>query len=377
MSLNFKFSLVIVLVLLVPLSGCKKGCTDMTATNYDEKAKRDDGSCLHGSFDKKEMLKSIGENVIIPAYTTIQLNVSNLEASVSSFTSNPDSSHLVDLRLAFKQTYLAWQAATPFEFGPAADVTLRSNLNTFPTDTTKIENNVSNGSYNLATASNLSTKGFPAIDYLINGDSITNVVALFSSSNRVNYLKDVTDDIESLVDGVTNEWSLSSGNYLNIFSNNDGVDVGSSLGLLVNELNRDFELIKNIKIGIPLGKKTLGTPFPGKTEAFYGSFSVELALSNVESIEASFKVENGLYDYLDFLGATHQNDLLSEKIKNQFADAKSALKLVSDPLSNAVINDSDQVNNAYDELQKLVVLLKVDMPSAVGTLITYQDNDGD
>jgi len=35
------------------------------------------------------------------------------------------------------------------------------------------------------------------------------------------------------------------------------------------------------------------------------------------------------------------------------------------------------VDAAYVELQKQVVLFKTDMPSSLGVLITYQDNDGD
>ena len=36
-----------------------------------------------------------------------------------------------------------------------------------------------------------------------------------------------------------------------------------------------------------------------------------------------------------------------------------------------------QVDNAYEKLQQLVPLLKVDLTSALGVLITYADNDGD
>jgi hypothetical protein len=32
---------------------------------------------------------------------------------------------------------------------------------------------------------------------------------------------------------------------------------------------------------------------------------------------------------------------------------------------------------AYNEVRNMVVYLKTDMPSALGILITYQDNDGD
>jgi hypothetical protein len=46
-------------------------------------------------------------------------------------------------------------------------------------------------------------------------------------------------------------------------------------------------------------------------------------------------------------------------------------------LANAVVNNSSPVNTAYLKIVQALVLLKTDMPSALGILITYQDNDGD
>lgn len=43
-----KFIIYLIILAFVYTTGCKKeGCTDSTATNYDEKAKSDDGSCLY------------------------------------------------------------------------------------------------------------------------------------------------------------------------------------------------------------------------------------------------------------------------------------------------------------------------------------------
>ena len=47
------------------------------------------------------------------------------------------------------------------------------------------------------------------------------------------------------------------------------------------------------------------------------------------------------------------------------------------PLSIAVDQYKTEVDAAYLEIQKNVIMLKTDMPSAMGVLITYQDNDGD
>jgi hypothetical protein len=43
----------------------------------------------------------------------------------------------------------------------------------------------------------------------------------------------------------------------------------------------------------------------------------------------------------------------------------------------AVNTEQSKVQDLYNEMQKMVVLLKVDLSSALSILITYQDNDGD
>ena len=41
------------------------------------------------------------------------------------------------------------------------------------------------------------------------------------------------------------------------------------------------------------------------------------------------------------------------------------------------MNNKPAVNECYSKMQQLVPYTKVDMTSALGVLITYQDNDGD
>ena len=50
---------------------------------------------------------------------------------------------------------------------------------------------------------------------------------------------------------------------------------------------------------------------------------------------------------------------------------------MEDPLAQFVVERQADAFAVYTELQALVVLWKVDMMSALGVLITYQDNDGD
>jgi predicted lipoprotein len=341
-------------------------------------------------FDRKAMLENIGNMIIIPGYENLNNKVVQLDSAVVVFNASPDLSNLSALQNAFKGAYMAWQKVSVFEFGPAEQALLRTNTNTFPTDTAQIITNVNSGSYNLSLVSNIDAKGFPAIDYLLFGIGSDNVailnkyVADAGAAERKTYLHDVVNEIKLNVNNVYNGWKASGGNYISTFVSAMGTDVGSSIGYLVNQLNYDFESLKNYKIGIPLGKKTLGTPLPEKTEAHYSGISVQLASAHLKAIEGIYlgrKYDEtdgaGLDEYLVYLKSQYNSGLLSDAIKNQLSTAATKLDAVPDPLSETILNNAAVVDAAYMELQKQVVLFKTDMPSALGVLITYQDNDGD
>lgn len=339
--------------------------------------------------DRSAMLKNYANNLILPAYENFIDKVDSLELVQTAFAQNPDLAKLELLQTTLLSTYKTWQTVEMYEFGPAAQVLLRSSLNTFPSDTDKIINNIQQGNYNFDVASNISAIGLPALDFLLFGIGSDNAAILnqytsaTDASERLQYLEDLISDISSRSNQVLTAWENG---YKDEFIAADGTDIGSSTSLLVNQFNYQYELIKNPKIGIPLGLKSLGTPQPGRTEAFYSGISLDLALVNLENIILVFQgtgINNNqsgasLETYLDELGAEYlQGQTLSDAILAQFAIAKNKLELVPSPLSEAVISNESLVQEAYNEIQKAIVLIKTDMTSAMGIQITYQDSDGD
>jgi predicted lipoprotein len=179
-------------------------------------------------------------------------------------------------------------------------------------------------------------------------------------------------------------WNPAYGNYITTFKISTGSDVGSSISMLINQLTFDLEIIKNAKLAIPLGKKTLGSPLPEKCEAYYSRVSVELMKKNLNNlyntyagIDVNGANKDGFDDYLEFLSIDFNGTKLHLAINNQFNLALNKLNEVPDPLSQSILSQNAKVEAAYIEIQKLVVLLKNDLASALGIQITYQDSDGD
>ncbi len=336
-------------------------------------------------FDRAAMLEHIGEQIIIPSYQTYQQKTDALHKAAQNFINNIDQPNLDILRTAWYEAYLSWQDCSPYEFGPAAQLLLRANTNTFPVDTVQVKENLMNGENELSAVNQIDAKGFPALDYILYGIfTDEDLLNAFQNSTYQEYLLAITSELKESAQSTHQAWVTSGDNYLKAFVSNTGVDVGSSLGMLVNQLNFDYELVKNAKIGIPLGKRSLGTPLPYKVEAYYYGNSLPFALANIKAHERLYYGQTtgggdgpGLDDYLIALNAVHNETTLSAAFKTQWDATIQHLEQLQDPLSGQIKDNPDPVELAYTEIQKLLILLKTDLPSAMGILITYQDNDGD
>ena len=358
----------IVSLLLVFIGACS------SSTSSDEKS----------NFDRAAMLENYGNNIILPAFESLQTSVDDLQVAAQDFETERTPQNLETLQEALKNARLAWQDVSPFQFGPSESVLLRASLNTYPVDTTKVSDRVSSGEYSFGTIDSRDAAGLPALGYLLHGVGDTNeeILAMYTTNtnaqNRLNYLIDNIAFIKEQVDTVTSEWQASGGDYIGMFlsEENAGTDVGSSLGMLINSYVRHYErFLRDGKIGIPAGVRSAGTPRPLAVEAYYGGYSVELSTANLQQVENIFTGGNGR-GLDDNLEALNTGDL-SEEIQTKIDAVQAALEGLNDPLSQQIEENNDPVLTTFEDMQQVVTLVKADMTSILGITITYQDNDGD
>lgn len=330
--------------------------------------------------ETSETMRHYGEEIITHAYVEWQASADVMNDAAITFSAEPSQTNLEQLREELKEAWIDWQYCSPFEFGPAFELSLRSNTNTFPADAEVIQNRIEAGQLPQAP----DERGFPAVDFLINGsaDADAEILNLYLSDahaeNRSNYLLEITQAISDNATSVRNAWQSG---YVEEFAQNTGTQAGSALSLLVNELNKDYETIKRERMALPLGLLTLGMPLPERCEAYYGGYSAELAYEHMLATMNTYKGGDGrgLDDLLNEAGADHEpsGQSLDDAIQNQMENGRACLENMPDPLSETIEQQPETVESCYDELQALVVLLKVDMPSALGVSITFTDNDGD
>ena len=332
-------------------------------------------------FDRKAVLADQA-TIIVNSFSSLQSTTESLNNNITDFVYNPTVSGLEIARNSLYEARLAYQMCSPYSsFGPSNSSALRTELNTYPSDTSSIEQNLSTGQYTLGSVANLDAQGFPAIEYLLWSENSTQatVDAFSNSSNRGDYLLALSSRCADLASGVYADWNS---NYSSIYREQDGTDVGSSLGLVVNSLNLDYEkYIRDGKVGIPLGIRSLGNPLPGHIESPYSGNSKALLKASLQGllqlIDGSTANSASLSTYMDHVNAQHSGSALSGVIRNHINGLITQVDAVDRPLETWLIEESSAADQMYSDLQQLVIYLKVDMTSSLGILISYQDTDGD
>lgn len=343
------------------------------------------------AFDQVELFSNIGETLILPGYAELNQQAENLQISAAAFTADPSAATLTAAREDLLAAQLAWQHVAPYQFGPADLIALQININTFPPQFGSIENAIATNNWDFDGLYAGEIKGLPALDYLLySSEADEEVITAFSTAEhaetRKAYLNAVVDDLQQYTAEVYYAWSpAADGDYLSSFSTNTGNSQSSSLSLLVNAMIKSYEEIKRLKIGRAAGKDAIdGNPIPKAVEAYYSGNSKQLAEAHLLATKNTFMGRSGSTDRLgldDYLNAYYEagavNTDVTAEIMAGFAEAERELAAVPAPLSEAVVQNPDQVSAAYDALQAIVPLFKADMVSTLGVLISYTDNDGD
>lgn len=320
------------------------------------------------TFEKKNILTNLSDNWIIPSYNEFKGKIETLSVSWTNFKSSATQSNLIELQNAWKESYITFQKVKCVDFGPAMDNAFSGAIGTFPTDTSVIEANISAGTYDLATISNVSAIGLPAMDYLFfEGNAFTNL----QNTNRQQYVTDLISKITTEVNYVVNNWS----SYRASFIEGTGTSSTSPFSQLVNAFCKDYDLLKNSKIGIPLGKQSLGIQRLEYLEARYSKIGKELIIENFKSLKAIYTGLDGIGfdDYLIALEKSSLNATINTRLDFMISEPQSW----STDLENMMVNSTQTVDEYYTYVQNSLVYLKTDMTSAFGIMITYQDNDGD
>lgn len=337
------------------------------------------------NFDRQDMLTFWAEQQIIPALEDNASTLDKLLNAKNAFLQNNTNTEFERLRTAWLNAYLAWQTVAMFNIGKAEAIGYRSYVNTYPTDVELIENNSNAGDYNLELPSNFDAQGFPALDYLLFGmyEDNLNYHQKLSESNHLTYVSDIVDRLFNLNQIVLQDWET---NFKTSFINNNGSSATASTDKLVNDFLFYYEkFFRAGKIGIPAGVFS-GNTLSHTVEAPYsGKYSKQLCLKAFDAVEQFFigksfdgtSTGKSLKQYLETIARANDTEEVAQKIINQWELIEDKIFDLDDNFKQQVETDHLKMLTAYDEIQKSVVIMKVDMMQALNIQIDYVDADGD
>ncbi|MBC6426782.1 MAG: imelysin family protein [Ekhidna sp.] len=330
------------------------------------------------NFDRQKMLANWADNFIIPGYRSYVAGLSQLDRDVRLFTASPSKETLAIVRSSWLTANLVWQKVGMYEIGKAEEITLINFTNIYPTATADLEAAVASGSYDLTSVNKQDEQGLPAIEYLIYGvrNSDEEIISLFANVNYRTFLKDLSTRLKMLAETVLSDWENG---YRDAFVDNDGSETTSSVNKLVNDYIFYYEKhLRAGKIGIPAGVFSR-SELPEKVEGLYSGTSKVLFDAALQAMVDFFNGADGesLATYLQFLNTVAKGEDLAQAVNVQFEAVEEKASGLSDNFNKQIASNNSLMLETYDELQKNVVNLKVDMLQALNIRVDFVDADGD
>ncbi|MCB0213982.1 MAG: imelysin family protein [Anaerolineae bacterium] len=374
----------------------ESAATDAAASPTTEAMAIDDG------FDRQALLANLTNNVIIPQLKNFVEQSAALEDAAHTFRDDPTEANLEAVQQAWQATALAWKMCEFYELGSFRnqDDTLVSfmvvynQIDKWPTNTDFIETLIDEQEMidePLVDSNGSTTKGLPAIEYIIfnpegdNNSVLNTFVDAPNAEKRMQYLVAATENLHNKAELLLTIWAADGDNFAAMFINGNvnGGDPQASISLLVNQMAAGLEDIVKRKIGHPLGKTSEAGVRPELVEAELSEISGQMLDKNLEGFAATFngsgdvEPQLGFDDYLDYLDAEYEGQPLSTVINDQIETTRAALAAIDEPLHLAMENETEQVEQVYNEARKLIVLIKADMANHLAVTMTFNDSDGD
>lgn len=353
----------------------------VTACNKDESKSNQS----QDNFDRGAMLVNYADKLILPNFELFQKDLQVLVNAKDSFITAPTTAHFEAVQTAWGKAYNSWQYVEMYNIGKAEEILYNFQMNIYPTNTADIHKNIQSGAYDLSHPNNNDAVGFPALDYMLFGlansqeDLLAKYTSDYDADKYKKMLSDLVDQMQDLTTSVNNDWKT---NYRKTFIESTDNSASSAVNKFINDYIFYFEKgLRANKFGIPAGNFS-NEPLPDRVEGLYhNTISKQLAL---EAIKASKEAFNGtakgdtetgesFYTYLSYLGEKE----LADDINLKFDAAYEKVNLLSESLSEQVKTDNTKMTEAYDALQKIVILLKLDMLQAFNVRVDYVDADGD
>ncbi|WP_062059420.1 imelysin family protein [Aquimarina longa] len=333
---------------------------------------------------KKDQLLNLYNNEIIPLSIALTKETEALVTVTKHFQAEATVLNLQAVQQQWKAMQVIWKQLELYDIGKIADSFISFEINRWPTDPLRIDSNIaSTAALNLDYITSLgsSSKGISGIEYLIfyaeAGSTILDKFTIDEkAARRHDYLVALTQNLQSKSIALKHLWDTEKENFTTALENG----IKGSQNQVINAMVTLIEETIISKLGKPLGDTNGGTVELQRLEAYYSGFSKEILQQHLVALhrcytgdftETSTKV--GFDDILNHIGSKK----LSSTLITQFSVCQKKLDAIQGTLKEEITTHPEKIIALKNSFRELLVLIKVDMATILGTTITFNDNDGD
>lgn len=396
-------------------------CSSGGNTHYDNGSNTGD-SDLTGSFDRRAMVASVGEHVILPAYEAFQTSADALDLAVGAWADSVGAggdffAERDGAQTAFKDAYIRWQWIEVLQIGPAGNSSrfvggqgIRDTVYSWPTtNACRVDQILYSQDFkteDFFERELVNAFGLDALGYLLFVEGSDNACAAPVALNRAGewaslssgelavrrsaYAARLAERIATQARQLSNLWSPGGANFLsNLQTAGTSGSVYSTAQQAVDQLFASMfyveRQVKDLKLAAPLGVSgacTSRESCPELVESPHARLSLDAIRANLEAFEAVFLgaaaedsvQRSGFDDFLLALGAEE----LATTITNDIAATRTALDAINGTLTDALNENHPSVLAAYDALKRITDVLKSELVSVLNLRVPNEgagDND--
>lgn len=342
------------------------------------------GGDQRATFDRKAFLENYANNIIRPSAEVLVGKAGQLQGAVATLIDEKTVEHLSMARTRWDETYRAWIKVCMLNFGPGGTEgrrrTLLEEVGLWPIDVEGIEEKIKSSDLNF-NDSKRNTRGLLTVEYLLfNKNAEDSLVAQLDESRTI-YLQKTVDKLMEQLLTFNQAWQ---GDYTGAFIANDGTDAKSSTTQMFNEMVRNFEAVRDMKLGIPMGLIAgQSGPQPTLAEARFSRKSLDYLLLNYSTVVDLWQGnksngEDGI-GWEEYLLSVEGGEVLVKTIKQQFDKIDSIIERIpkEQGLHKLALENNQELVELHKEMQQLTRYLKGDSSSLLGLAITFSSGDGD
>ena len=339
-----------------------------------------------------QFIQAIGNGFILPTYTAMEEEASELIASAETFCAAPNENSLHAAQDQWRQVVGLWMESELVKFGPAKQDLVHDNID-IPrgghANANGIEARIRGGGDidpddpAFARRLPVNQRGLEGIEYVLFGDDGQGETMLATSDQfwgrRCNYLKAIVGNLHANVDIILTRWQANGG-YIDDWNSAGGTDNPTypSVQSAIDDLMTEMEFVMDDLVNVKLQHVNWVQRKPESWRSGNSIANVRRRIKAAEMIYLGVDRDTGedQFGMDDYLRRTGEAGLDSQ-IRAQFGVALSGLDAIPGALADAVIGNLSLVDDAEEKSRALLRLLKRDLSEHLDVFFGFNDADGD